>query len=473
MDAAGSGPLRSAGPLPGNILSCRPRGPHGDARLPGSTAGCDPPARRGAASGQELSGRAEAAAARACLTLEGVAVASRIPPSLPARVPPRCSRRVRLLFAEPRAPEPRRRGGEVAGLSGGRAAPGGAGALASAGLGVRGGDRRSGGSRGPGSLRGRGEAEGAGTGRSRSRSRGAWRRSGRALRAPSSGEAARRGPGPERSPRTQEAGAQSRPERRERIRDPPQGPPDRPLPGHARRSLRAGEAAMEAPAGESSARGNCPPPAPAPPTERKKSHRAPSPARPKDVAGWSLAKGRRGTGPGAAAACGAASSARPDKKGRAVTPGVRGAGPRVAGVRTGVRAKGRPRPGTGPRPPPPPPSLTDSSSEVSDCASEEARLLGLELALSSDAESAAGGPAGTRTGQPPQPAPSGQQPPRPPTSPDEPSVAASSVGSSRLPLSASLAFSDLTEEMLDCGPGSLVRELEELRSENDYLKVGT
>uniref|UniRef100_A0A8C9AF64 Microtubule crosslinking factor 2 n=1 Tax=Prolemur simus TaxID=1328070 RepID=A0A8C9AF64_PROSS len=225
---------------------------------------------------------------------------------------------------------------------------------------------------------------------------------------------------------------------------------------------------MEAPAGEPSARGCGPPPAPAP--ERKKSHRAPSPARPKDVAGWSLAKGRRGPGPGAAAACSAASNARPDRKGRAVAPGARGAGARVAGVRTGVRAKGRPRPGAGPRPPPPPPSLTDSSSEVSDCASEEARLLGLELALSSDAESAAGGPAGARTGQPPQPAPSAQQPPRPPASPDEPSVAASSVGSSRLPLSASLAFSDLTEEMLDCGPGGFVRELEELRSENDYLK---
>ncbi|XP_042550738.1 protein SOGA1 [Dipodomys spectabilis] len=225
---------------------------------------------------------------------------------------------------------------------------------------------------------------------------------------------------------------------------------------------------MEAPAGEPPAGGCRPPPAPTP--ERKKSHRAPSPARPKDVAGWSLAKGRRGPGPGAAAACSVASSARPDKKGRAVAPGTRGAGARVAGVRTGVRAKGRPRPGAGPRPPPPPPSLTDSSSEVSDCASEEARLLGLELALSSDAESAAGAPAGTRAGQPPQPAPSAQQPPRPPASPDEPSVAASSLGSSRLPLSASLAFSDLTEEMLDCGPGGFVRELEELRSENDYLK---
>uniref|UniRef100_A0A8C3WPT3 Microtubule crosslinking factor 2 n=1 Tax=Catagonus wagneri TaxID=51154 RepID=A0A8C3WPT3_9CETA len=225
---------------------------------------------------------------------------------------------------------------------------------------------------------------------------------------------------------------------------------------------------MEVPAGEPPARGCGPQPAPAP--ERKKSHRAPSPARPKDVAGWSLAKGRRGPGPGAAASCSSASSARPDKKGRAVAPGARGAGTRVAGVRTGVRAKGRPRPGTGPRPPPPPPSLTDSSSEVSDCASEEARLLGLELALSSDAESAAGGPAGARTGQPPQPAPPAQQPPRPPASPEEPSVAASSVGSSRLPLSASLAFSDLTEEMLDCGPSGFMRELEELRSENDYLK---
>lgn len=227
---------------------------------------------------------------------------------------------------------------------------------------------------------------------------------------------------------------------------------------------------MEAPAVEPPARGCGPAPAPAPAAERKKSHRAPSPARPKDVAGWSLAKGRRGPGPGAAAACSAASSARPDKKGRAVAPGARVAGPRVAGVRAGVRAKGRPRPGTGPRPPPPPPSLTDSSSEVSDCASEEARLLGLELALSSDAESAAGGPAGARPGQPAQPAPSAQQPPRPPASPEEPSVAASSAGSSRLPLSASLAFSDLTEELLDCGPGGFVRELEELRSENDYLK---
>ncbi|KAM8775230.1 microtubule cross-linking factor 2 isoform 2-T2 [Rhynchonycteris naso] len=457
--------LRSARPLPGSPSSRRSRGLCRDPGRRGAPAGCVPQARGEGDGGRATREGSRAAAASARLTLEGVAVASQIPPSLAACVPPCRSRRVRLLFAEPRAPEPRRLGGELAGLRGGRAAPGGAGARAAAGLGARGSDQRAGG-RGPGALRGRGEAEGAGTGRSRSRSRGAWRRAGRSLRAQSSGEAVRRGPEPERGPGAEVGRQGPRPERPERRPDPPQGCGGRAGPGHARRALRPRTAEMEAPAGEPQARGCGPPPAPTP--ERKKSHRAPSPARPKDVAGWSLAKGRRGPGPGAAAACSAASSARPDKKGRTVAPGARGSGTRVAGVRTGVRSKGRPRPGAGPRPPPPPPSLTDSSSEVSDCASEEARLLGLELALSSDAESATGGSAGARTGQPPQPAP--PQPPRPPASPDEPSVAASSVGSSRLPLSASLAFSDLTEEMLDCGPGGFLRELEELRSENDYLK---
>uniref|UniRef100_A0A8C0RTD8 Microtubule crosslinking factor 2 n=1 Tax=Canis lupus familiaris TaxID=9615 RepID=A0A8C0RTD8_CANLF len=485
MDAGSCG-LRAARPPPGSPLARRSRGPCAGAGRRGASAGFVPRAGGGGGGGGAAAAAAAAAGARAAaaparLTLEGVAVASQIPPSLAACVPPCRSRRVRLLFAEPRAPEPRRRGGELAGLRGGRAAPGGAGAgagagaRAAAGLGARGSERRAG-SRGPGALRGRGEAEGAGAGRSRSRSRGAWRRAGRSLRAQGGGEPARRGSGsgsgPEPSPAAELGREEPRPGRSERRRDPPQGRGGRAGPGHARRSLRPREAAMEVPAGEPPARGCGPPPAPAPAPapERKKSHRAPSPARPKDVAGWSLAKGRRGPGPGAAAACSAASSARPDKKGRAAAPGARSAGTRVAGVRSGVRAKGRPRPGTGPRPPPPPPSLTDSSSEVSDCASEEARLLGLELALSSDAESAAGGPAGARPGQPPQPAPPAQQPPRPPASPEEPSVAASSVGSSRLPLSASLAFSDLTEEMLDCGPGGFVRELEELRSENDYLK---
>ncbi|XP_048819262.1 protein SOGA1 isoform X1 [Lagopus muta] len=68
----------------------------------------------------------------------------------------------------------------------------------------------------------------------------------------------------------------------------------------------------------------------------------------------------------------------------------------------------------------------------------------------------------------------GSAPPPPPSAgeasplPEEPSAA--SMASSRLQLSTSLAFSDLTEELLDAGTDGLLRELEDLRSENDYLK---
>ncbi|NXO00693.1 SOGA1 protein, partial [Rhinopomastus cyanomelas] len=101
---------------------------------------------------------------------------------------------------------------------------------------------------------------------------------------------------------------------------------------------------------------------------------------------------------------------------------------------------------------------TDSSSEVSDCsASEEAKLLSLEMS-GSDGES----PPGSAPAPPPS---AGEASPLP----SEPS-AASMCSSSRLQLSTSLAFSDLTEELLDAGTDGLLRELEELRSENDYLK---
>ncbi|NXC38570.1 SOGA1 protein, partial [Penelope pileata] len=99
---------------------------------------------------------------------------------------------------------------------------------------------------------------------------------------------------------------------------------------------------------------------------------------------------------------------------------------------------------------------TDSSSEVSDCsASEEAKLLSLELS-GSDCESPGSAP--------PPPPSAGEASPLP----EEPSAA--SMASSRLQLSTSLAFSDLTEELLDGGTDGLLRELEDLRSENDYLK---
>ncbi|NWR62387.1 SOGA1 protein, partial [Bucorvus abyssinicus] len=102
--------------------------------------------------------------------------------------------------------------------------------------------------------------------------------------------------------------------------------------------------------------------------------------------------------------------------------------------------------------------LTDSSSEASDCsASEEAKLLSLELGLSgSDGESPGSAP--------PPPPSAGEASPLP----EEPSAA--SMASSRLQVSTSLAFSDLTEELLDAGTDGLLRELEDLRSENDYLK---
>nr|XP_060628355.1 protein SOGA1 [Anolis sagrei ordinatus] len=206
------------------------------------------------------------------------------------------------------------------------------------------------------------------------------------------------------------------------------------------------------------------PPPPPPPPEKKRLQRAPSPARPKEIPGWSLAKTRRGSPAAFSARLGSARRAsgskegRGDKKGRAVGAGA-GASPSGAARGGGkARAKGRSRlaaegaspVGKGPRPPPPPPSLSDSSSsssEGSECSGcEEAKLRSL-------LKRGGGG---------------GGSPEAPPTSASPPPEdCSSSLASSRLPLSASLAFSDLTEEMLDAGAA---REMEELRAENDYLK---
>ncbi|XP_044155954.1 protein SOGA1 isoform X2 [Bufo gargarizans] len=151
--------------------------------------------------------------------------------------------------------------------------------------------------------------------------------------------------------------------------------------------------------------GGAPPPVP----EKKKLNRAPSPARPKDLTGWSLSRrpspvslnvippGPRRPLPSPGTKKPAASSARAARKSKE---------PATAGTRRG----------------------TDSSSEGS-CASEEnSRSRG---------------------------------------SSEEGGV---SAASSRLPLSTSMAFSDLTEDLLDGGTESLLREMDELRSENDYLK---
>ncbi|KAM6458145.1 microtubule cross-linking factor 2 isoform 3-T3 [Liasis olivaceus] len=237
-------------------------------------------------------------------------------------------------------------------------------------------------------------------------------------------------------------------------------------------------------------------PAPLPPAqpEKKKLHRAPSPARPKDVPGWSLAKSRRGSHPGSPAffpgktgaggghsrRAGGGKDGRGEKKGKATPPtGTRGAG-KGSGGRAGARGKGRSRlPGAGEgaaasggagkvpsarSQPPPASSLTDSSSEVSDCsASEEAKVLSLlELGgLSGGGSDTESPPSSSAPAQPASASADGVSP-----LPEDLSTGAS-LASSRLPVSTSLAFSDLTEELLDAG---VARELEELRSENDYLK---
>lgn len=258
------------------------------------------------------------------------------------------------------------------------------------------------------------------------------------------------------------------------------------------------------------------PPAQAP-GEKKKVNRAPSPARPKDVPGWSLTKIRGGIGtptltikPGAIHLGSRVSRRSPvgslagSAKDKSKTPGKSslssGSLTKTSGGKatksTAARRKvsdasigsddlskdsGCP---TGKLSP------TDSSSELSDCASEENKLSA--DAVSSDAESRSsrgGGAEGDRP--PPGDAPRVTHQRAAKTLPmekefkDRPSVGAEagegnaspgeerSVTScdSRMPASTSLAFSDLTEEFMDSVHEEYAREIEELRSENDYLKV--
>ncbi|XP_042318992.1 protein SOGA1 isoform X2 [Sceloporus undulatus] len=216
-----------------------------------------------------------------------------------------------------------------------------------------------------------------------------------------------------------------------------------------------------------------PPPPPRPEAAKKKKlHRAPSPARPKDVpSGWSLAKSRRGVG----SLGGSFSSSSSGKMGssgaarRVAGLGAEKKGKAASGVAKGSKGKGRSRPGVAGEPssssssrrpsaPPQALSLTDSSSEVSDCsASEEARLA--EMAGRPQAGDCEEGDYEEQDEDEEDPS----------TAATAAALASSSslASSSRLPLSASMAFSDLTEEMLDAG---VARELEELRAENDYLK---
>ncbi|XP_077580004.1 microtubule cross-linking factor 2 [Stigmatopora nigra] len=230
--------------------------------------------------------------------------------------------------------------------------------------------------------------------------------------------------------------------------------------------------------------------------KKKKTHRAPSPARPKDVPGWSLAKIRGGMGvpglnvkPGAlhisrrspigSVKDGKSASKTATGKSSACSPVVSAVGKAKSSGGTGARRKASDASiasddlskdsgcGAGKM------SLTDSGSELSECGSDEHKL-----SSGSDAESRSsrgGGPEGDNnsngdgTVESRQPAKrhqdgrvlcveAGEQCPG-----EERSMAS-------VPASTSLAFSDLTEELVDGMHEELVREIEELRSENDYLK---
>ncbi|XP_051280847.1 protein SOGA1 isoform X2 [Dicentrarchus labrax] len=262
-----------------------------------------------------------------------------------------------------------------------------------------------------------------------------------------------------------------------------------------------------------------------PPGEKKKINRAPSPARPKDVPGWSLTKIRGGIGtptlsvkPGAihlgsrisrrspvgslAGKDGKAERSgggKPAGKSSFSAGGLSKNSAAKAGKSTGGRRKVSDASigsddlskdsgcATGKLSP------TDSSSELSDCASEENKLS--TDAVSSDAESRSSRGGG----------PDGDKPPRDGALADRASQQAAAKTScssaerdykdrlslavetgegsispgdersvtsfdSRVPASTSLAFSDLTEEFMDGMHEEFVREIEELRSENDYLK---
>ncbi|XP_064812935.1 microtubule cross-linking factor 2-like isoform X2 [Oncorhynchus masou masou] len=245
---------------------------------------------------------------------------------------------------------------------------------------------------------------------------------------------------------------------------------------------------------------------------KKKNNRAPSPARPKDVPGWSLTKIRGGIGtptlsvkPGSIH-LGSRVSRRSPVSGKE-TKSEKGklTGKSTVSVASAQKSSSKSMKGgrrkvsdasnasddqskdsgcaAGKR------SSTDSSSELSDCASEENKLSTDALSSDTESNSRGGGLDGDKPSSdcghgPPDRGSRGDHHAKTPVDKDRISLGVETVGGSispgdersltsfdsRVPASTSLAFSDLTEEFMDGMHEEFVREIEELRSENDYLK---
>ncbi|MCI4387549.1 hypothetical protein PGIGA_G00075470 [Pangasianodon gigas] len=235
--------------------------------------------------------------------------------------------------------------------------------------------------------------------------------------------------------------------------------------------------------------------------EKKKPHRAPSPARPRDVPGWSITKIRGGIGaptlsvkPGAIH-LGSRLSRRSPVSGKETKGEKMGKSAGKSALSALGATKSSVKPNKAARRKVSDASIasddlskdsgkesgklspTDSSSELSDCASEEHKLS--TDALSSDTESSSRG-AGAESESAAAEASSargeterqrlalGADAAQESASPgDERSLTSLD---SRMPASTSLAFSDLNEDLTDGMHEEYLREIEELRSENDYLK---
>ncbi|XP_055787915.1 protein SOGA1-like isoform X2 [Salvelinus fontinalis] len=245
---------------------------------------------------------------------------------------------------------------------------------------------------------------------------------------------------------------------------------------------------------------------------KKKNNRAPSPARPKDVPGWSLTKIRGGIGtptlsvkPGSIH-LGSRVSRRSPVSGKE-TKSEKGklTGKSTLSVGSAQKSSSKSMKGgrrkvsdasnasddqskdsgcaAGKR------SSTDSSSELSDCASEENKLSTDALSSDTESNSRGGGLDGDQPSSdcghgPPDRGSPGDHHAKTPVDKNRISLGVETVGGSispgdersltsfdsRVPASTSLAFSDLTEEFMDGMHEEFVREIEELRSENDYLK---